>query len=218
MPKKFSLSGKNYSPSNLVKPKKIILLLHGLGADGADLIDLAPFFSEKISDAIFFSPDAPFACDMAPFGRQWFSLQSRDEKSLYEGVQKAALILEKYIEELAQEYSLEKSDFAFIGFSQGAMLALHSSIRLNQEIAGVVAYSGALIAPEKLSSEAKSKPAICLIHGEKDEVVPFVAFEEALKNLQKNNFPVEAYSREDLAHGIDQAGMMIGREFLLKNI
>jgi phospholipase/carboxylesterase len=214
MQKIYPLSGPEQAPKSGNTPKKLIILLHGLGADGHDLFGLVPYFAKNLPDAFFISLDAPFPCDMAPFGKQWFSLQVREEEAMLEGINHIMPSLIAFIQEKTAALGLEMKDVALIGFSQGTMLSLHTALRLSSEIAGVVAYSGALIAPQLLKEQILSKPEICLIHGEADEVVPFIAFEEAKTALEKHGIPLQAYSNPELGHGIDPAGIEIGKKFL----
>jgi phospholipase/carboxylesterase len=194
--------------------KQLVILLHGLGADGNDLFGLVPYFIDSLPDAHFISPDAPFPCDMSPYGRQWFSLQTREEDAIYEGLKNTAPILNNFIDQKLKELKLKDKDLAIIGFSQGTMLALHTILRRNNPIGGVLGYSGALVAPHSLKEDIKSRTPICLVHGEEDLVVPFDAFSQAVSVLQKLGVEIHGYSREGLGHGIDPAGMQIGMKFL----
>lgn len=209
-----TLTGPEQTPASGGKPKQLVVLLHGLGADGNDLFGLVPHFAQILPDAQFVSLDAPYPCDMAPFGRQWFSLQVRTEEAILEGVRNAEPILNRYLDEKLAELGLEDKDLALVGFSQGTMLSLHTALRRPHAMAGVLGYSGALVAPKLLETELKSRPELCLVHGEADSVVPFEAFGEAVSALQKLGLFVNGYSREGLDHGIDPAGMQIGLAFL----
>jgi phospholipase/carboxylesterase len=211
-----NLKGPERAPISGNKAKQLVIFLHGLGADGNDLISLADFFSEAMPDAHFVSPDAPYPCDMAPFGKQWFSLQERSEEKILQGVQSAEPILNAYIDMKKKELGLDDKDVYLVGFSQGTMLSLHTALRRPKALGGVLGYSGALVAPHLLKDELKSQPPLCLIHGEADEVVPFDAFNSAMSVLQKQGVMVHGYSQEGLGHGIDPAGMQIGIKFLKK--
>lgn len=213
MTKTITLSGPEQKAKS-GKTEKLVILLHGLGADGNDLFGLVPYFTDSLPNAHFISPNAPFPCDMAPYGRQWFSLMIREEEAILEGLRAAEPILNSFIDEKLRELGLEDKDVAIIGFSQGTMLALHTVLRRAKPIGGVVGYSGALVAPHLLKEELKSRTPICLVHGEEDQVVPFDAFSQAISVLQKLGVEVHGYSREGLAHGIDPAGMQIGNKFL----
>ena len=65
-----TLSGPELSPASGSNPKQLVILCHGLGADGNDLIGLAPHYAKVLPKAMFVSPNAPFQCDMSPFGYQ----------------------------------------------------------------------------------------------------------------------------------------------------
>ncbi|MYE60343.1 MAG: phospholipase, partial [Alphaproteobacteria bacterium] len=73
------LDGPRHPPATGAAPARIVLLLHGYGADGDDLIGLAPAWAPAMPDALFVSPHAPFPCEGAPFGRQWFGLHGRGD-------------------------------------------------------------------------------------------------------------------------------------------
>jgi phospholipase/carboxylesterase len=208
-PKVKNLSGKD--------PKQLIIFLHGLGSDGNDLISLAHDFSKFLPEALFLSPNAPFPCDMAPYGFQWFSLQQRDENFILNGIKQSAPILNNYIDEQLKLYNISLENLFLIGFSQGTMMSLYTALRRSEPIGGVIGFSGALIGAS-LIDEIISRPKVLLIHGDKDEVVPYNALSYAKENLLKNNVPVEDLTCEGLGHSINSDGLNKALEFLMKNI
>ena len=153
------------------KPEQLVVLLHGFGADGNDLIGLAPEWQPLLPHAEFLSPHAPFPCEAAPFGRQWFGFQGRTREQVLDGVKQAATILDQFITEVLAERGIDESKLALVGFSQGAMMSMYVSLRRAKPVAGVVAYSGRLFAAEALGVEMKSKPKMLLVHGDADQVV-----------------------------------------------
>lgn len=205
-------------PAPSGETKRLVLLAHGLGADGQDLIGLADALSHVLPDTTFISPDAPFPCDMAPYGRQWFSLQSRAEEDLEREVKIAAPLLNGYIDAKLKEYNLPISQLALVGFSQGTMTSLYTAIRREDAVACIVGFSGAMVAAAKLPREIKSKPPVCLIHGDADPVVPFAAMDIAARALKAADVPVETHARPALAHGIDPQGLDIAGNFLTKHL
>jgi phospholipase/carboxylesterase len=209
-----ALSGPAHKPANGAAPKRLVVLLHGLGADGNDLIGLAPYWASLLPDAEFLSPHAPFPCDMAPFGRQWFSLQSREPAHIVAGLRGSAPILDRFLDEALAARGLAPAQLALVGFSQGAMMALFTGLRRAQPVASIIAYSGALPGAELLASEARSKPPVLLVHGDADEVVPVRALPHAVAGLQAAGIPVEQLLRPGLGHGIDEEGLRRGGEFL----
>lgn len=208
-----TLTGPSLLPKQ-GKIERIVVFLHGLGADGNDLLSLAGEFAEDLPNTAFYAPNAPFPCDMAPYGYQWFSLREWTEEKVLAGIKIAAPILNKYLDGLLQEHGLPAEKLALVGFSQGTMMSLYVAPRRAEEIAGVVGYSGALIAPELLPQEKQSNPPICLIHGDADMVVPYGALIQAAEGLKAASVPCEAHSRPDLGHGIDPEGIALALRFL----
>lgn len=213
-----TLSGPMLSPASGKAPTSIIVFLHGLGADGNDLIGIGDEIAELFPDTLFTSPDAPFPCDMAPYGRQWFSLLDRSMDAMLEGVEQAVPILNQYLDSLLAQHSLAPSKMALVGFSQGTMTSLHAAPRRAEALAGVVGFSGALVAPHLLESEIKSRPPICLIHGDADEIVPFAAMPAAHAALDAVKINVESHRRPGLSHGIDGEGLHIAVNFLKERL
>jgi phospholipase/carboxylesterase len=97
------------------------------------------------------------------------------------------------------------------------MMSLHVGPRRVQAPAAIVGYSGALIAPDALRAEIKSKPPILLVHGTADQVVPFAAMGAAAQVLQGLGIDVETIARPGLPHSIDPDGLARGGRFLQEN-
>ncbi|MCB1591485.1 MAG: phospholipase [Alphaproteobacteria bacterium] len=198
--------------------RQIVILLHGVGSNGRDLIALAPYWQESLPDALFISPDAPFRCDMVPPGYpdsyQWFSLLSRDPQDMLEGVRRVAPILETFMREQLEKADLVPDALALVGFSQGTMTALHVGPRFEPQIAGIVGYSGALLWEEGMEKEINSRPPVLLVHGEADDVVPVTAWFHAKTKLEALDFSVGGFTCGGLPHSIDQKGIQEAGSFL----
>jgi phospholipase/carboxylesterase len=196
------------------KARKLVVFLHGYGSNGDDLISLAPYWAKLLPEAAFVSPNAPFPCEMAPFGFQWFSLENRDPASKLAGVRTAAPILNAYLDQQLARLGLVEKDMALVGFSQGTMMSLFVGPRRTSGIAGIVGYSGALIGPQFLADEVRAKPPVLLVHGMSDQVVPFDAMAQAASGLKAVGIDVTTEARPGLPHSIDEVGLQKGGAFL----
>lgn len=215
---KHAFTGPIRKPRSGGKPKQLVLILHGWGADGPNLIDLADIFANILPDAHFIAPNAPYPCEANPYGFQWFSLMDRQPQHLLAGVRGAAEFLNAFIDEQLAAFSLDNSKLALVGFSQGTMTALHVALRRSPQIGAVVGFSGSLIGPDELAKEITARPPVCLIHGDMDDVVPYASMERATTALSNHGVKVETHTRPYLGHSIDMDGMKAATEFLVKNL
>jgi phospholipase/carboxylesterase len=194
--------------------RALVVLCHGLGADGHDLFGLAPDWQRAVPHAAFVAPNAPFPCDGAPGGRQWFALWDRTMDQLEAGVRMAAGMLNGWLDEQLATRGLTAAQCVLMGFSQGAMTGLFAALRRPAPVAGVMAFSGALLAAQHLAAEATARPPVLLVHGEADPVVPVAASRAAEAALRAAGVPVTARYVPGLPHGIDPGGIAAGAAFL----
>src|SRR2546428_5442630 len=110
-----ALSGPTRPPVAGGKPRRLVILLHGLGADGNDLIGLQQYWGRLVPEAEFISPNAPFPCEGAPWGYQWFSVRDRSPAAMLGGVRAAAPALDAFIDEELEKRGLDESDAALVG-------------------------------------------------------------------------------------------------------
>ncbi|MDE0537302.1 MAG: phospholipase [Rhodospirillales bacterium] len=210
------LTGPSSGPAGGRTPRHLILLLHGVGADGNDLIGLAPYFARVLPDAKFVSPNAPFPYDMAPMGYQWFSLQERTEEAMLDGARMARPILDRFIDEQMAALGLGPADTALVGFSQGTMMSLFAGLRRDQPVAGILGYSGRLVGADILADEISVRPPVTLINGDQDELIPASVQPAAVNALKDAGIEVEGHIRPGLGHSIDPVGIELGCEFLAR--
>jgi phospholipase/carboxylesterase len=209
-----ALSGPSLPPASGGRPSRLVILLHGLGADGNDLIGLAPHWAPLLPTAEFLSPNAPFPCDMAPYGYQWFSAQDRSPSAVLAGVRAAAPFLQAFIDDALAERGLDEADLALVGFSQGTMMSLFVGLRRAKPVAGIVGFSGRLLAPELLAEELRSQPRMLLVHGTDDPLVPYESLGIAEAALEGAGVPVETLTCDGIGHSIDENGLRRGGSFL----
>jgi len=209
-----ALSGPSRPPALGGRPSRLVILLHGLGADGNDLIGLAPYWAPLLPTAEFLSPNAPFPCDIAPYGYQWFSTQDRSPAAVLAGVRAAAPFLHAFIDDALAQRGLDDADLALVGFSQGTMMSLYVGLRRSKPVAGIVGFSGRLLAPELLASELCSRPRTLLVHGTDDPLVPYESLAAAETALKEMGVSVETLTCAGIGHSIDENGLRRAVSFL----
>ncbi|MEM6738793.1 MAG: alpha/beta fold hydrolase [Pseudomonadota bacterium] len=190
--------------------RQLVVFLHGYGADGADLLGLADPLAPHLPDTAFLSPDAPEPCAAAPMGRQWFPIPWIDgssEAAALAGMERAASDLDAYLSDLLDKEGLPADRLVLVGFSQGTMMSLHVAPRRAEPVAGIAAFSGRLMVPERLAAEAVSKPPVLLLHGDVDDVVPFASMAAAAEALTGAGFEVYTHTMEGTGHGIAPDGL-----------
>jgi phospholipase/carboxylesterase len=203
------LDGPRWGPASKGTPKQLVVLCHGLGADGHDLIDLAPTWAHALPDALFVSVDAPFQHESG-FGRQWWSVADRSPPVMEAGVRRAAGFLDAFIDAELARLGLPADAYALMGFSQGAMTVLFTGLRRTAAPRAILAFSGAMVAPDRLAAELANRAPVLLVHGEADDVVPAQRSRDAEQALEAAGVPVEAAYVPRLGHGIDDTGLAMG--------
>lgn len=208
------LTGPAAPPKSGGAPRSLVVFLHGYGSNGADLIGLAPYWRDELSDTLFVAPNAPQVCPGAPGGFQWWPLGSLSPEARAEGVRVSAPALNAFIDDLMAEHGIPASRLALVGFSQGTMMALHVGPRRAEPIAAIVGYSGMLADADALAAEGRTKPPVLLVHGDADEVLPVTSLSRAEAALDGLGFEVVSHISRGLGHSLDEAGLVLGRDFL----
>jgi phospholipase/carboxylesterase len=207
------VNGSSLQPMSRGKPRQIVLLLHGYGSNGADLISLAPHWRRALPDALFLAPNAPQRCGMGS-GYQWWPLATFDQRALAAGAASAAPAIDSFIDRKLSQYGLAEHDLAIVGFSQGTMMALQVGLRRARPVAAIVGYAGALTGAAGLSGEIRSRPPVLLVHGSADSVVPVAALHAAEREMTKLGVPVTTHVSHGLGHSVDPVGLEIGGKFV----
>lgn len=202
-------------PSVSGKTKSLVVFLHGYGADGSDLLGLADPLGPHLPDTMFVAPDAPEKTN-GGYGLQWFPipwLDGSSEEAAAQGLARASNDLNGFLDTLLAAEGLDETALALLGFSQGAMMAMHVAPRRAKAMAGVVAISGRLLAPENIG-EIRVKPPVLLIHGDADEVVPFGNMEHAGQVLTGAGIETYGHVMQGTGHGIAPDGLQVALSFL----
>jgi phospholipase/carboxylesterase len=180
-------------------PTASVIWLHGLGADGNDFVPIVPELRLPQSLRVrFVFPHAPVRAVTINNGmrmRAWYDIAAADLNSRADliGVRESQAQLEALIErETARGMPSERIVLA--GFSQGGAIALYTGLRHAERLAGIMALSTYLIAPDKLATEASAANRgvpIFMAHGTADPVVRFQWGEASKRMLEAAGYPIE---------------------------
>ena len=194
--------------------KSILVLLHGYGSDGQDLIGLAPLFADLIDSPLIFAPNAPESCPLNPAGYQWFALNSGDDLTRLDGIEDAAMSVHVLLESLWSETGLGPADTMLGGFSQGGMLALYAGLSRDKALAGIMSFSGGLPFDTGHWPEIESEPPVLLVHGDMDEVVPSMMTTTTANGLKVQGIKVEKHISPGCPHAIAPDSIEAARAFV----
>jgi phospholipase/carboxylesterase len=215
------LDGPRLAPRS-GRARQLVVILHGYGADGNDLIEIGKVWQPLLPDAAFVAPHAPEPCEQAPTMRQWFALTFRDPNERWVGVNRARPVLDRFLDAELSRLGLPGSALALVGFSQGTMMALHGGLRRTATPAAIVGYSGLLVLPpdddlDKFAAEINARPPVLLVHGDEDNIVPPQALFQAAEVLPALGIPVQWHMSAGVGHSIDPEGLRHGGAFLAAN-
>jgi phospholipase/carboxylesterase len=203
------------------RTKSLVVLLHGYGADGNDLIGLAEPLASVLPDTVFAAPDAPQPCSINPMGRQWFPIPWIDgspESAMIEGFASAAATLDAWLSDVMANEGVTAAETALVGFSQGTMMSLHVGPRRPEPLAGIIGFSGRLADGGPGAGPIRSTPPVLLIHGDQDEVIPVSALDEARIGLSAMGITVQWHVSRGIGHGIAPDGLRIAAQFLVDRL
>ncbi len=203
-----SLDGPRLPPAH-GPATHLVVLVHGYGADGKDLIGLAQHWQSLLPTVAFAAPNAPTPVPGSA-GYQWFPISRIDPHEMRKDVEAAAPVLDEYLDAELARLGLPPERLALAGFSQGTMLSLHLGMRRKVRPAAIVGFSGLLAGPPA-DGEI---PPVLLTHGDSDQVIPPQAMFAAASQLGLAGAAVQWHLAPGMGHGIDPEGLMIAGQFL----
>jgi phospholipase/carboxylesterase len=190
----------------------LVVLCHGYGADGNDLIGLAPHWQRLLPTVAFAAPNAPEPCAGSPSGYQWFPISRLDPADMLRGVESASESLENFLAAELARLELPPERLALVGFSQGTMMSLHVGLR--RRPAAIVGFSGLLAGGETTATLGTDAPPVLLVHGDQDPMIPVSALFASATALGRAGACVQWHISSGIGHSIDQDGLALGGEFL----
>ena len=216
-------------------PKKLIVFLHGY-LDSSDAIDQKlHMLSDSLPSVAVHIPQAPFACEVEPHMRQWYSMyrfdpgyERKNAPSMKEfvgyynrmslGLEEACGYLQPYLEQTLSEYGLDYKDLFLCGFSQGAMTAIYTALMCPEEIGGLISFSGIMAGHEHLLKHARSHPRTMLLHGTEDTCLRLQSMEFTARQLEKLGCQVECKKLAGIGHSVSTEAIESAIDFIKKII
>jgi len=211
-----TLDGPRLAPLSGSRPDALVILVHGYGSNGDDLIALARMMQPALPNAAFVAPNAPSQIPHMAAAYQWWPIETFSMAERAAGADAAAPVFDAFVTQSLEEAGLPSDRLLLIGFSQGTMMALHVGLRRAEPVAGIVGISGMLVAPERLEAEIASRPPVLLIHGTADDVVPFGSMDLASSALTSAGVMVGTHASRGVGHSVDQAGLAAATAFAVR--
>ena len=203
--------------------KAVVIWLHGLGDSGHGFAPIVPELNLPADAGIRFvfphAPVQPVTINGGMAMNSWYDIKSMDpdNRADEDGVKESVLKVRQLLDaEIAKGVPPERIVIA--GFSQGGVISLHLSTRLEFKLAGVMAMSTYMCKPQKLADEmtvANCGTPIYMAHGSYDQMVPMMAGQQACQTLKDNGFDV-SWHQYPMEHSVCAEQIRDIREWLLK--
>ena len=193
----------------------LVIFLHGVNADGADLAPLGAQWRRSLPNTDFAAPDAPFS---SGYGFQWFSLDGITSANRFARVAEARAPFDAVLRDIIAAHGLSDrlERVALVGFSQGSMMALDALASGRWAFGAVVAFSGRLASPPPLTPSLSTP--VLLIHGDDDSVIASSESEEAASVLKSLGVATRLHILRGVDHTISSDGALLAQTFLAKHL
>ena len=214
----FCLNSIIIKPESGIEIKNAVILLHWYGGDGKDISMLSLNWKRHMPNTVFICPNGHEVCLINPSGFQWFDLTKDDPDYILEQSIKAENKIQKFINEIKQEFNLTNNKICLAGFSQGCMLSLNVGLITEEKFSCIVGFSGKIIDQNNLKGRVKNFSDVLLIHGDADQVVPSTYLLEAKDFLIRNGINVQTLLIKNCDHNIPMEASSTALNYILKKI
>ena len=212
----FCLDAVIIKPENGIEIKSAVILLHGYGGDGKDISMISLNWKRHMPNTVFICPNGHEICPINPSGFQWFDLTKDDPNYIIEKSIIAENKIQKFIDEVKQEFNLTNGKICLSGFSQGCMMSLNVGLISEEKFSCIVGFSGKIINQNNLKVRIKNSTDILLIHGDADQVVPSTYLLEAKDFLIRNSIEVQTLLIKNCDHNIPMEASSTALNYILK--
>ncbi|MBL8474273.1 MAG: carboxylesterase [Rhodocyclaceae bacterium] len=184
-------------------PKFAVIWLHGLGADGYDFEPIVPELRLPQELAVRFvfphAPMMPVTCNYGYVMRAWYDIRNIDGLARevdVDGIIASREAVRRLIEH-ENARGIACSNIVLAGFSQGGAMAYTTGLTHPETLAGIVALSAYVPAPELLEAEfapANAATPLFAAHGSEDLVVPMQLGAAAVEQVARLRTPPQWHS------------------------
>ncbi len=209
--------------STIIKPEKgkniknVVVLFHGYGGDGEDISMITLNWKRHMPNTIFICPNAHETCEISPTGYQWFDLTKDDPDYILNESLKAEKKVNKFLNEIKEEYNLDNKQISLSGFSQGCMMSINVGLTAEKNFNAIIGFSGKIINIENLKTRIKNRTKTILIHGDQDDIVSPTHLLEAKDFFLRENINIETHLIKNCAHHIPYEASSLALNYILKN-
>lgn len=197
--------------------------MHGYNNTLAEMKFVYQILQTKVADVVVAAPQGQNRSEKEPQRKSWYKIAGfdsdrrrfQDETPVEEIAriyQQAAAVLAQtaeslnaYIDRVQKKYGIDDAHTYLAGFSQGAMLALWTSLTRQRPIAGCFVLSGLAAAHQALDGKIKARPPVFLLHGQNDHQVLFKCMAYTAQWLKQEQIKVKTKAFAKLAHTISDA-------------
>jgi phospholipase/carboxylesterase len=189
-------------PKIKLEKNPLLLLLHGYGSNEEDLFSFA---SELPEEYFVVSARAPY--DMMYGSHAWYAINFDADENKFSDIDQAITsrdLIANFIDELIENYPIDKDNVTLVGFSQGCILSYAVGLSYPEKVQRIVAMSGYFnekIAKENFEENDFSNLKIFASHGTVDQVVPVDWARKAEPTLSKLGIDI-TYKEYPIGHGI----------------
>ncbi len=191
-------------------PIDLVVLAHGVGSSGADLLGLADVWRPRLPGVEFAAPDAPFPFDGAAVGRQWFSIAGVTAVNRADRVEAARAAFDAVVDRAIATAGTTIGRTVLVGFSQGTIMTL-DAVGRGRGFAGAIGFSGRMVGVPRVRLDGFP---LLLVHGDADGVIPATESDLARASLAAVGAEVELLRIPGEGHGIGPRAAAAGLAFL----
>jgi phospholipase/carboxylesterase len=194
----------------------LCVLLHGYGADGADLMGAAGILTHYFPDMYFAAPNAPEPCASDPDCFQWYSpLAGRDAADAE--VATLAPRINRYIDGQLARLGVPDDRLVVLGFSQGGGVAIEAALTRARPCAALLAFTSAVRNRDTLGQRIRARPPVLLVHGTEDTVIPPASVERSAAALRAQGLVVEQHLCAGIGHTMNEEGVHVAAAFVRRH-